>query len=140
MVACWISPIKAHDEELYTFIMKPGWVIPPNQELNIDVSVDDSESVTAPAYADDVKSNKIIIPVKQEYARLFVHMVTAGHNLYIRFHGTEPDLNVSMWGSSDTYDKFFACAKRVARRWAYRNLPRAPEATQPYRSTQPYQE
>jgi hypothetical protein len=124
--------IKNRDQELYTFIMKPGWVIPPDQELNIEVSIDDSPSVTAHAYADDLKPNEIIIPVKQEYTRLFVHEVTAGHHLYIRFHGSEPDWNVSLWGSDRTYDQFFACAKRVSPGWAYRNLPRAPEATQPY--------
>jgi hypothetical protein len=134
--------INNEDRALYTFIIKPTWDIPPHQDINIDVSVDDSESVTAPGYADIDNSREVVIPVKPEYVRLFVHMVTAGDNLHIRFHGSEPDWNVSLWGSSDAYDKFFDCTKRVVPEWAHRYRPRPPEETQPYynknTNTQPY--
>jgi hypothetical protein len=124
--------INGQNQELYTYIHKNSWDIPKDQEVNIGVSIDDSESVSAPAHVDSMLSSTLIIPVKQEYTRLFVHLVTAGHNLYIRFHGSEPDWNLSLLGSSDTYDQFFNCARRIAPDWAWRNRPRPPEATQPY--------
>ena len=130
--------INDEDQELYTYIHKPTWHIPRNQELSIGVSVDNSDSVSAPAHVDPLLSSTIIIPVKPEYVRLFVHLVTAGDRLFIQFHGTEPDWNISLEGSSDAYNRFFDCAKRVAPDWTWRYRPRP---TQPYdntTNTQPY--
>jgi hypothetical protein len=136
--------INADDQELFTYLHKPSWDITPGHEFNIEVAVDDSASVSAPAFGSN-RPHDIIIPVKQEYSKLFVHMVTAGHWLYIRFNSDEPNLSVSLWGSSDTYDKFERCAKRIAPEWAWRNRPHYEDrATQPYqlrprpRATQPY--
>jgi hypothetical protein len=132
--------INAEEQELFTYLTKPSWDIVADQELNIDVAIDDSETLTIPAVGGH-RPHDIIIKVKQEYARAFAHIVTAGHSLYVRFHGDEPDLNISLWGSSRTYDQFFDCAKRIAPGWAWRNRPlQNHEETQPYqrRSTQPY--
>jgi hypothetical protein len=132
--------INAQDQELFTYLNKSSWDITPGHEFHIEVAVDDSKSVSAPAFGGN-RPHDIIIPVKQECSKVFVHMVTAGHSLYIRFNSDEPNLSVSLWGSSDTYDQFERCAKRIAPEWAWRNRPHY-EETQPHQSrpsaTQPY--
>src|ERR1700733_1879902 len=42
--------INAEDQELFTYLHKPSWDITPGHEFHIDVAVDDSESVSAPAF------------------------------------------------------------------------------------------
>ena len=125
--------ITAENQELFAFLQKPSWHIPQSQEINIDIAIDDSPTITAPGRADYRLSDMVILPVKQEYARLFIHMISEGDNLYIRFHGSEPDWNLSLWGTRDTYAQFERCARRIAPDWAYRiDRSRQQQGTQPY--------
>lgn len=92
---------------------KPSWNIPASAAPSVTFQVDNYPPVnTTPTKA--TYATGMSFSINADFMRDFIHEVTSGSTLTVRFSGSEPPWTVSLAGTTAVWAPFMHCAESVA--------------------------
>lgn len=130
--------VNSADQTLRMAFAKTSWEIPPSAKMTATVQIDGNPTWGG-ANGFTTNSHGMSIYIRPQGYREFIHEITSGHTITVRFSGNEPPWTFDLWGTTAVWPAFMQCAESVAP--SFVAALTLPPATQPYASaptTQPY--
>lgn len=132
--------IAANEKTMTLRAYKPSWQIPTTTlTVPMNFSFDGFPAWKVIYAAPMLDGHGVIYDIVPEFARAFVHAVTASSAMTVNFGGTEAPWTFNLAGTTGEWPAFMDCAKRVNPDVVAQLAPLA--ATQPYAQSpamQPY--
>lgn len=121
---------------------KGNWRIPPNARVQVTLQIDRNPPITtSPTNSNDGTS--MMWTVDSNFEREFIHEITSGSMLIVRFQGNELPWSINLYGTTGIWPAFMRCADSIAPNFVASINPSQPynAPSQPYAGTpssQPY--
>lgn len=127
--------VNTGDQTLRLSFDKQSWQIPSSAYITATVQIDGYPAWSQPVGTGAVSydSHGMSMSVQPAVSREFVHEITSGSTITVRFTGNEPPWTFSLWGTTAVWGPFMQCAQNIAPQFVAALTP-----TQPFVAPQPY--
>jgi hypothetical protein len=102
------------DFGLFALLAKPSWAIPQGVRVAASVQIDWYPPLSGPGQSFPEWPNTMAIQVHPQFYNALVSEMIKGWRATVRFTGSEPPWQVSLWGVKAAWPAFLQCARRVS--------------------------